>query len=584
MNADPTPAHGGDVIAAVIASRGVRHVFTLVGGHVSPILVGCKRRGIAVIDVRHEVNTVFAADAIARRTGQPGVAIVTAGPGVTNTITAAKNAQMAQSPLVLIGGAAATILKGRGSLQDIEQRALFRTICKRTFAPKRVRDLARTVERAFDTAASGVPGPVFVECPIDLLYPEANARAVYLSKTSGGSFADRALRWYLRRHLDRLFARADDVRLSAPKIERPGVAASGFVSRARSALTAARRPVLVLGSQAVAQPERVGELRDAIEALGAPVYLAGGARGLLGRAHPLQAFHKRREALRGADVVLLAGVPCDFRMDYGRVIPRRTKLVSINRCGKELRLNRKPSLGAVADPAETLIAIAEGISPAAASADRTDWLAEVAGRDRTRDADILERSRVEGSAVNPLALCRQIEGALPDDSILIVDGGDFAATAAYVCRPRGPLAWLDPGPFGTLGVGAGFALGAKLASPGSEVWIIYGDGSVGFSLPEFDSFVRHGIGVIAVVGNDACWGQIARDQVDLLGDDVACPLAPTDYHEAARGLGAVGLEVRRPEELSRAIATAREAAGAGRPVLLNVHLDGSDFRKGSISV
>ncbi|HEX6243048.1 MAG TPA: thiamine pyrophosphate-dependent enzyme, partial [Polyangiales bacterium] len=185
---------------------------------------------------------------------------------------------------------------------------------------------------------------------------------------------------------------------------------------------------------------------------------------------------------------------------------------------------------------------------------------------------------------NPLYACRAIEEVLADDSVLVVDGGDFVATASYIMAPRAPLSWLDPGVFGTLGVGAGFALGAKLARPESEVWIIYGDGSVGFTLSEFDTFARHGLPVIAVVGNDAGWTQIARDQVVLLEDDVGTVLARTDYHRAAEGLGAVGILVQKPSELPQALRDAKAAARAGRPVLINLHLGKSAFRQGSISM
>jgi acetolactate synthase-1/2/3 large subunit len=173
---------------------------------------------------------------------------------------------------------------------------------------------------------------------------------------------------------------------------------------------------------------------------------------------------------------------------------------------------------------------------------------------------------------------------LDDDSVLVVDGGDFVATASYITAPRAPLSWLDPGVFGTLGVGAGFALGAKLARPKSEVWILYGDGSVGFTLSEFDTFVRHGLPVIAVVGNDAGWTQIARDQVVLLQDDVGTVLARTDYHRVVEGFGAKGILVEQPSQLPGALRDAKAAARAGTPVLINLHLGKSEFRKGAISM
>jgi thiamine pyrophosphate-dependent acetolactate synthase large subunit-like protein len=166
----------------------------------------------------------------------------------------------------------------------------------------------------------------------------------------------------------------------------------------------------------------------------------------------------------------------------------------------------------------------------------------------------------------------------------VADGGDFVGTASYIVRPRAPLTWLDPGAFGTLGVGAGFALGAKLCRPEAEVWIMFGDGSLGYSIAEFDTFIRHELPVIAVVGNDACWSQIAREQVKLLGDDTAVMLGRTDYHRVVAGFGAGGLLIERDDESADVLAQARDVAAGGHAVLVNALLDRSDFREGSISI
>ncbi len=189
-----------------------------------------------------------------------------------------------------------------------------------------------------------------------------------------------------------------------------------------------------------------------------------------------------------------------------------------------------------------------------------------------------------GEHVNPIAFFRALDRIAGDNAVMVADGGDFVATASYIVRPRGPLSWLDPGAFGTLGVGAGFALGAQLARPQDEVWLIWGDGASGYGLVEFDTFVRHGVPVIAVVGNDASWAQIAREQVKMLNDDVGTVLARSDYHAVAQGLGAAGLVVRNMGEVEPALREAREIARSGRPVLVNVWLDRTDFREGSISM
>lgn len=576
--------NGGDHVAEELVRQGVRFLFTLCGGHISPILVSAKARGIRVVDVRHEVNAVFAADAVARLSGVPGVAAVTAGPGLTNTLTAIKNAELAQSPLVLLGGATPTVLQGRGALQDIDQRALLAPHVKGFWAVKRVKDLAPAVREAFDVAQKGVPGPVLVECPVDVLFPEELVRGWYRAKTDGKAkgLADAAQRRYLRWHLDRVFAPAGATGVStrtAPPVPR---AASAMVARAAAALARAERPLLVLGSGAMQEPRSAAALAQAVGALGVPVYLAGMARGLLGREHPLQFRHQRKAALKEADVVLLAGFPCDFRLDYGSPIRRSATLIAVNRSRRDLTLNRRPNVAALGDPGRFLIDLATEVQvPAERLA---GWLRTLREREAAREAEIERQAGEATELVHPLLLCREIERQLSDDSVLVADGGDFVATASYVLRPRSPLSWLDPGAFGTLGVGAGFALGAKLCRPEAEVWVLYGDGSVGYSLAEMDTFARHGIPVLAVVGNDASWAQIARDQVEILGDDVATTLARTDYHRAAEGFGADGLVVRSNDELPAVLAEARRRIASGRPVLVNAHLARTDFRKGSLSM
>lgn len=579
--------HGGDRIAAVLQAHGVRCVFTLCGGHISPILASAKARGIRIVDVRDEATAVFAADAMARLSGVPGVAAVTAGPGVTNTITALKNAQLAQSPVILLGGAAPTTLQGRGALQDIDQRALVEPHVKHFHKVRRVRDLAEAVEQAFETAQSGVPGPVFVECPLDLLYDEAMIRLWYADAAGKGtSVPDRVKRWYLNRHVQRMFDGSQRTAAPVVRAVTPPRAPSHIVNKTWAALAGAERPLLVIGSQAVVMSSEADALAVAVAKLGIPVYLSGMARGLLGRDHPLQMRHQRRQALREADCVLLAGVPCDFRLDYGKHMGRSATFVAMNRSAKDARLNRKPDIAAIGDAGLFLQALAQEASNSSANiSDRwTGWVAQLQSRDAQREAEIDRQAAMTGEHVNPIALLRMLEREAGENALLVADGGDFVGTASYVLHPRGPLSWLDPGAFGTLGVGAGFALGAALARPDREVWIIFGDGACGFGLTEFDTFVRHRIPVIAVVGNDAGWTQIAREQIKMLHDDVATVLARTAYHEVAEGFGAAGLLVTRMDEVSAALTRARELARSGRPVLLNVWLDKTEFREGSLSM
>jgi acetolactate synthase-1/2/3 large subunit len=450
-------------------------------------------------------------------------------------------------------------------------------------AIKRVRDLAPAISHALRVSEEGVPGPVFVECPVDLLYEEALIRDLYIKMGAGKeprNLAGKATAWYLNRYVDRLFRgvgeqskeSADEVTVREPS--------ASSIRRVARCLEKAERPVLMVGSQGTLEAARIRETAGAVEQLGIPVYLSGMGRGLLGAGNALQMRHQRRKALREADLVILAGVPFDFRLDYGRQINRNATVVAANRSQEDLFKNRRPTVAIEADPGLFLTRLAEAAEPKS----RKEWLDALRERDLAREQQIGEFAAEQTEYVNPLALCRAIETVIADDSILVADGGDFVATASYIVTPRAPLSWLDPGVFGTLGVGGGFALGASRCRPGAEIWLFYGDGSAAYSLAEFDTFVRHGIPVIAVVGNDASWAQIARDQVVMLGDDVGTVLRRTDYHRVAEGYGGVGLLLDKPEAIEDVLMTAKREAAAGKPVLINALIGKTDFRKGSLSM
>jgi acetolactate synthase-1/2/3 large subunit len=584
---DGTHVHGGMIIGEVLAEQGVRCLYTLCGGHISPILIGAKAYGLSVVDVRDEASAAFAADAASRLTGIPGVCAVTAGPGVTNTMTAVKNAQMAQQPLVIFGGATATILRGRGSLQDIDQMALMEPVTKACIRVTKVLDLRPAVERAFKVAMEGVPGPVFVEVPVDLLYPEGVVAEWYM-KESGvdtmkgavGAVAQTAMKAYLKRQFHMPHIPVP----SAPKLEiNLGAGVKTQLGRVAEAVRNARQPVLVVGNQAMVnlRPQDAEALADAVTRMGIPTFLGGSSRGLLGAGSDIQFRHKRSAALKKADVVIVAGFPFDFRLGYGQKINRKGTLISINLDPVALKKNRKPDIAVETHPGHFLVKLADQVSP---STGWGDWFDTLRGREQARDAEIAESARPDGPLIDPIHFFLRMEEKLADDSILIVDGGDFVATGAYILRPRGPLSWLDPGVFGTLGVGGGFAVGAASNRPESEIWLIYGDGSSAYSLAEFDTYCRLGYAPIAVIGTDASWQQIARDQVTLLGDDVGTVLRHTDYHTVAKGYGGRGFLVTDPAGIDDVLDKAKKLAAKGTPVCINLHLAKSSFREGSISI
>ncbi|XP_069694655.1 2-hydroxyacyl-CoA lyase 2-like isoform X2 [Periplaneta americana] len=508
--------HGGELVAQVLQSHGVKFVFTLVGGHISPILVAAEALGIKIVDTRHEVSAVFAADAVARLSGTIGVAAVTAGPGLTNTVTAVKNAQLAESPVLLIGGAAAGMLKGRGALQDIDQMSLFRSICKYCVSVTSVRDIIPSLKYAIQEAQSGTPVQVCAEL-----------------------------------------------------------------------LSRAKRPLLLLGSQATLPPTDVHTIRRSVEALGVPCYLGGMSRGLLGKNSPLQMRHQRKDALKEADLVIMAGTVCDFRLSYGRVLPRHVPIIAVNRDKDQLYKNSdmfwKPELAVCADVGSFLQELSLYLMDFKCS---PDWIQQLRDRDEVKEEQNLKMSLEPANKyLNPLKLLFQLEKCLPDNAVLIADGGDFVGTAAYVLRPRAPLSWLDPGAFGTLGVGGGFALGAKLCRPDAEVWVLYGDGSCGFSVAEVDTMTRHKAPAIALVGNDAAWTQIEREQVPMFGSSVACKLSYTDYQDVAKGYGGKGFLVSEDSaDIGSIFKDAQKLCKEGNTVLVNALIGTSKFREGSISV
>ncbi len=570
--------HIGLDIGSFFKQKNISSVFTLCGGHISPILVGCEKENINIIQVRDEVSAVFAADAVSRLTDSVGVAIVTAGPGVTNTITAIKNAQMAQSPVLLIGGAAATLLKGRGSLQDIDQISLLKTYVKSAVSVKKTRDVIPTLANALNTATSGVPGPVFVELPIDLLYPEGDIRKEFIKQLPKSGYFGKIAHWYVERHLNDLFSSkksyikvkpVKEFKLDQRKID-----------KAALSIVKAKKPVFLLGNQVTQNKEFLPMCLKSIDKLSVPTFTSGMARGCFGSSDKYFFRHNRKHALKNADVVVTLGIPLDFRLGYGFSINKDATLIAVNKSKEDLNKNRKPDIGIHADPSRIMHEIGKIINPPSCK----EWIKELTGLEEKRETEILQFSKYETDFVNPVHLCKTIDNFIDEESILVADGGDFVGTASYIIRPRSSLGWLDPGPFGTLGVGGGFAIGAKSSFPKKEVWVFYGDGASAYSLAEFDTLCRHKLPVIAIIGNDASWQQIAREQKQMLGSNIGTELAFNAYEKVVEGYGGKGYYVENHDTLDETLKRAKEDAKLGYPVLINIKISKSDFRKGSISV
>ena len=345
----------------------------------------------------------------------------------------------------------------------------------------------------------------------------------------------------------------------------------------------AEKPILLIGSQVLQVPKQDEELADAVRELNIPTFVSGMARGLLSKSDLPIFRHQRNKALKEADLVILAGVPCDFRLDYGRVINHQAKIISINLSRGDMYLNRRPARGILTEPGSFLINWNK-IEKNKPVNKWDNWHQKLAKRNEEREKEIMEQGGIQTEYINPIKLCIKINEHIQQGDIIVADGGDFVATASYILQPRSLTGWLDPGVFGTLGVGAGFILGAKLTHPDSVVWAIYGDGAFGYSLMEFDTFVRHKIPVIAIIGNDAGWTQIARDQVDILDDAVSTELAASDYHIAVKALGGVGYFIDNESQIDDVLTQAKDSAKSGKPVVVNARIGKTDFRKGSISI
>jgi len=569
--------HGGDIVASTLKQHNIKHIFTLCGGHISPILVSCSQNDIKVIDVRHEATAVFAADAISRLSPAIGVAAVTAGPGLTNTVTAVKNLQMAQVPVLLLVGATATVLKNRGSLQDIDQIGLMRSLTKYQAVVSKGKDIANQINKAIIIAQSDVPGPVFIELPLDLLYPKDMVYDLYGLNQKMSWF----VKYYLQRNFNKIFNDFDKKPLPVPKINYSNIS-SNKLSKCLEMILKAKKPLLLIGSQLMINVLNIEKISKQLSLMNMPIFVSGMARGLMSNKDIEIFRHKRTLALNECDLVILAGVPCDFRLGYGRQINKDAKIIAINRDRKDLYLNIKPSLAIQSDPGSFISKISEKVSEN--KLNYSVWLDNLRSREKDRENEIEKQSKIKTDYVNPIQLFRIINKHIDKNDIIVADGGDFVATASYILRPRFQLGWLDPGPFGTLGVGAGFILGSNFACPNSTIWGIYGDGAFGYSMAEFDTFSRHNIPVIAIIGNDGGWTQIARDQVEIFNDPVATELGYSNYHEVIDKLGGIGYEISENDDIHDVIVEAKEHAKSGNSVLINVKIGKTDFRKGSISV
>jgi acetolactate synthase-1/2/3 large subunit len=545
--------HGGKLAAKALKEAGVEVVFTLSGGHIMPLYDGCIDEGIKIVDVRHEQAAVHAADAWARcNPGSIGVAAITAGPGVTDGVTGIANAWRANSPILIFGGQGPFENLRRGSLQEMDHLGVVRPITKYCDAIYQTKRIPEYVELAIRHAVSGIPGPAYLEIPMDVFMGSAEEAEAPVPRI-----------------------RTEPPRISPDRNE---------VRNAVDILQAAERPMLMAGTS-VKWSKAAPEMNRFIAETHIPTYTNGMGRGTVPPDSPEFLNRSRREALKQIDCIILAGTLLDFRMRFGQTIPADAKIIQPDMDATLIGQNRQTDVPLVGNLACSFELLLEEMKNRGAQLDFSPW------RDRLRQVETEAEAKVQAalnsdeSPVDPQRMCREVRDWLEtqSDPIVIGDGGDIVATAAKILPVKREGAWMDPGPLGTLGVGMPFALAAKLAHPDRPVVIIYGDGSFGFNGMEFDTAVRFGLPIIGIVGNDAAWGQMMRPQGAVYGWDrlEGVLLNRTRYDKVVEALGGHGENCESPDEIRPAL---ERAAASGKPSLINVNIRQDREYKGGIYV
>jgi acetolactate synthase-1/2/3 large subunit len=521
--------HGGKLVAKALKSRGVEHLFTLSGGHLFSIYDGCKDEGIALVDVRHEQTAAFAAEGIAKATRRVGVAALTAGPGVTNGVSAIAGAQANNSPVCVLGGRAPELRWGSGSLQEIDHLPFISPLVKSAETVKDPARIAPVTAAALDRAAAAPGGPTFVDYPLDVVFSEAE--------------------------------------LELPAVPAAEAQPAAGVEEAAALLAGAERPAIMAGT-GLYWGRGEGKMRALAEALGIPVFLNGLGRGCLPGDHDLAFSRARGAALQGADVAVVIGVPMDFRLGFGGSFGEETKIIRLDVAPNALTKNRAPEVDLVGDVRATLAALREAAGEGARTRPWLEQLAKVEHEKRAAERAELEDER---APLHPVRVYKELNEVLDRDAIVVGDGGDFVSYAGRLIETYEPGCWMDPGPFGCLGAGPGQAIGAQVAHPDRQVCLLLGDGAFGFAGMEFDTMLRHGLPVVGVMGNNSIWGLEHHPMKFLYGYSVAAELQPeTRYDQLVESLGCDGILVREPGELKPAL---ERAFSSGRPTLVNVLTD-----------
>jgi acetolactate synthase I/II/III large subunit len=530
-----TQLHGGRLVAQRLKAHGVARLFTLSGGHLFSIYDGCRAEGIELIDTRHEQTAAFAAEGWAKVTRTPGVCALTAGPGVTNGMSAIASASQCHSPVLVLGGRAPQMRWGQGSLQEIDHVPFVRPLVKRAVTAGETGEIQSLLDDALRCTLEPHSGPAFVDFPLDYVFMEAGA----------------------------------DPDPPAP-LPAPWEGPAADVEQAAALLREAERPVIMAGSDLY-----WGRGEDALSALAAelriPVFLNGLGRGCVPADHELVFSRARSAGLGGADVALVVGTPVDFRLGFGAVFAEDASVIVIDVAEPEREHPRPVAAELYGALPATLDALR--VAAGSASPDREPWISSLRQVETERRAAEAAELADRRAPLHPMRVYGELATLLDRDAIVIGDGGDFVSYAGRLIDSYEPGCWLDPGPYGCLGTGPGYALAARLAHPDRQVLLLLGDGAFGFSGMELDTLARHGIAVVALIGNNGIWALEKHPMEALYGYSVVAELREgTRYDLVAEALGCEGALVSEPAELRPAL---ERAFASGRPTVVNVLTDPS---------
>lgn len=527
--------HGGKLVAKRLQAAGVSKLFTLSGGHIFSVYDGCRDLGIDIVDVRHEQTAAFAAEGWAKVTREPGVCALTAGPGVTNGMSAITGAYENESPMLVLGGRAPSFRWGQGSLQEIDHVPFMAPVTRLAETAQSTEGIPALIDRAFDAAAGTPGGPAFVDLPMDVVFMEAEY---------------------------------DDQPFSIPDPVAAPAADGDLIDKAAALLAGAERPVIMAGT-GLYWGHGENALRAISEELSIPVFLNGNGRGCLPADHSNYFARARSTALKGADVALVIGAQLDFRLGFGGSFGEDTELIVLNASQPSKRTERPIAVEMIGGIAASLDALHSG---GAGNTDaRAAWVAqlrEVENEKRAAEQAELDDPR---SPLHPVRVYGELVPMLDRDATIVCDGGDFVSYAGKFIETYEPGCWMDPGPYGCLGTGPGYALAAKMAKPDKQVVMMMGDGAFGFAGMDFDTLVRHNVPAVAIIGNNGIWALEKHPMEFLYGYSVAAELTPgMRYDEIAKTLGGHGEFVQTPEELRPALERAFES---GKPAVVNVLTD-----------